>query len=1633
MGRSVSRLSTAVAAALLLGVMVVPAAGGRMGEVRNADLATALPGRYIVDVRDGVDVTAAARDLTGRYGGTVEALFTAVLGGFSLSATATQARRIAGDPRVEVVEADQVVRLDSTQVDPPNWGLDRIDQIPQQRDQRYYHSDSAVHAYVLDSGIRVDHETFEGRARHEYSPDDHEYCTGAKGRHGTNVAGVIGGKEYGVAKNVRLVSVRIGTCNANGDFEPGVVEIVHGVDWVTKNAQRPAVVNMSFGGPTSGLVHRAVNDMVNSGLTVVSSAGNFEGNACTQEPNTVPGVIVVSATDQNDRRISDAASGPCVDLFAPGYDITTAGIESPTHVDNNSGTSFAAPHVAGAAALILAEHPTFTSAQVAEVLIANSNKNAVRSAGMEGTPNRLLYVPPPGARDAETVAHDDLNRLWNAYGDQGGNWTGGDETTSVALPDGRVAWLFSDTFLGTVNPDHSRPPNTPMIHNSMVVQSGNTLGPTVTGGNAADPKSLVRPETDDDPNDAGYWVNDAIVEGDEVAAFYTHYRKTGSGVLDVAQVGTAIGFFSTRDMSYKGATDLSFGKTLKWGAALLREDDYTYIYGVEGRDGQKLLHIARVRNGLLETEAAWEFWTGGPGDWSTEEAKSTPVMSGVGDGFGLEKLDDGRYVLLTQDTNLAFNPDIVAYTAGAPTGPFTGRTHVYKAPESRGDTIVYDARIHTAFSSGNQLVVSYNVNSLKSADVLADVRLYRPRFVSVTLPAAVDPAGVPDAPTALTAAPGDQGIALSWQPPPGDIEHFWVYQRDETAKQTQFARLPLPVRDVSVDLRYLTNGHTYEFRVSAVNDVGEGPKSLPDSALPAIGPPTHAPTNLTANAEPDGTIKLRWDPVPEEGVYYFVEQREASEEDDDAKFNRWPLPIVNGTEARAEYLSHSRVYEFRVLATNSGGDGPYSNVASTASWTALPGAPKNLRAVAGDAQVTLSWSAPGPNVWYFPYIKDVGAGETEFSKLPVPLMGETTFTYKYLTNKNAYEFKVGATNPGGEGPTSTVVTATPQPTTPPAPSGLTATPRGNGTIDLSWTSPREGSWFTVYQRGANDRDFVPWPYPVSKGTTATAQWLTHGIRYEFKVVSTYYDLESAPTNVASAVAHYDRPAAPTNLRAVPTPDGFAQLSWNPSPGEPWYWVYQRDATTNGDWEKWGSPTDKLSVLTGALVNGRTYQFKVSATNQGGEGPATEPVSMVARGGTPPAPGGLRVVPGDGKATLSWNSLGAGMYYFVHRRKVIPSGDWEKFPHPTDQTSLVDTMLNNGDTYEYRVSASNAHGEGPWSDGVRVRPLPPLPPKVTGLTAQAGDGKVTLSWNAPAPGVWYIVEHRNATANGKFTPTPTLSGNTTWTHILLNNGDTYEYKVRATNVAGDGPNSDVASARPLPPIPRAPTNLRVDAVGPNSVTLSWNAPGPGVWYWVYMRDAANPQESFRPLTYPVPGQTSLKVDGLMIGKTYQFMVTATNIAGEGAPSNVVSGRPLPPNQTACGRTYSNWIKTKIDIFDPEAIQLYDVGVDGCIRRDGATVYLNYFWDTNGYAVLDASFKYDLWDCTTGRLIWHHSIPYERGTPNTSGAHASSHSIDPTHFYRVRAHGGGHINTFPYSTFGMYPPPRIAPTVAWSDCV
>lgn len=316
-----------------------------------------------------------------------------------------------------------------------------------------------------------------------------------------------------------------------------------------------------------------------------------------------------------------------------------------------------------------------------------------------------------------------LNALWNTYGNQGGHWTGGDRTASVPLPDGRTAWLFSDTFLGAVNPDHTRPPGAPMPRNTIVVQeSDGTLGATLHGGTPAAPRALV--EVPGSPEHL--WVGDGIVAGGVLKVLYNRYESTGSGALDVRSAGTSLAVFALPALTLAGLTHLSLHPNIAWGSELLEEGGYTYIYGAEHNgDGGKYLRLARAQ----ELSGAWEFWTGT--GWSLNEADSVRLLQGVGTAFSVTKVG-AEYVLVTVDSNTPFSRNVIAYTAPSPTGPFGGPRVLYHAPESKAKVIVYDATVHRQLGSATKLVLSYNVNSLDLADHLADVRLYRPRFLEVS-------------------------------------------------------------------------------------------------------------------------------------------------------------------------------------------------------------------------------------------------------------------------------------------------------------------------------------------------------------------------------------------------------------------------------------------------------------------------------------------------------------------------------------------------------------------------------------------------------------------------------------------------------------------------------------------------------------------------------------------------------------------------------------------------------------------------------------------------------------------------------------------------------------------------------------
>jgi subtilisin family serine protease len=399
--------------AVLAAVVLLAAAGGTAtggpvaaaapasGAIRNADLPGAIPGSYIVvlknNAKTGVSRSAtsafAAADasLARRYDATAERSYTAALRGFSVRASAAAARRLAADPAVAYVEQNQRVQADDTQLN-PTWGLDRVDQRNLPLSASYTYSPSGgqgVRAYVIDSGIRFTHQEFGGRAVQGVDLVDGGAADDCHG-HGSHVAGTIGGAAHGIARAATLVAVRVLDCDGAGD----VARVVAGVDWVTANAVKPAVVNVSIGYPSSSnpaALETAVTQSISTGLTYAISAGNDNGDACSKVPARVPTAITVAASEKSDSTWPSSNEGPCVDLFAPGLNVESAHYTGDTVIWNRSGTSMAAPHVAGAAALILGDDSTRTPQQVRDAIVAQATPGVLKWV-TDGTVNLLLYV-----------------------------------------------------------------------------------------------------------------------------------------------------------------------------------------------------------------------------------------------------------------------------------------------------------------------------------------------------------------------------------------------------------------------------------------------------------------------------------------------------------------------------------------------------------------------------------------------------------------------------------------------------------------------------------------------------------------------------------------------------------------------------------------------------------------------------------------------------------------------------------------------------------------------------------------------------------------------------------------------------------------------------------------------------------------------------------------------------------------------------------------------------------------------------------------------------------------------------------------------------------------------------------------
>ncbi|WPB74187.1 S8 family serine peptidase [Archangium violaceum] len=412
----------------------------------------AIPGEYIVVLREDVKDVAlrgspdVAREMVAARGGQVLHTYDRALKGFWAKMSEAQVRELLADPRVAYVEENGVVSVSAAQTS-ATWGIDRIDQRNLPRDSTYnYNFDgTGVHAYVIDTGMRLTHSQFTGRVGNGFDAITAGGTATDCHGHGTHVAGTVGGTTWGVAKNVTLHPVRVLDCTGYGSD----AQVIAGLDWVTANHVKPAVANMSLGGEASQALDDAVERMIAAGVVTAVAAGNDTDNACNYSPARTPNALTVGSTTSSDARSSFSNYGTCLDIFGPGSSITSASYSSNTASTSMSGTSMASPHVAGVAALYLQANPSSTPAQTMAAITTNATPNKVTSPGT-GSPNLLLYslFITGGGGGGDTTAPST-----SITAPTGGATVGGTTTISADAADNvgvsRVEFFLGSSLLGT--------------------------------------------------------------------------------------------------------------------------------------------------------------------------------------------------------------------------------------------------------------------------------------------------------------------------------------------------------------------------------------------------------------------------------------------------------------------------------------------------------------------------------------------------------------------------------------------------------------------------------------------------------------------------------------------------------------------------------------------------------------------------------------------------------------------------------------------------------------------------------------------------------------------------------------------------------------------------------------------------------------------------------------------------------------------------------------------------------------------------------------------------------------------------------------------------------------------------------
>ena len=764
----------------------------------------------------------------------------------------------------------------------------------------------------------------------------------------------------------------------------------------------------------------------------------------------------------------------------------------------------------------------------------------------------------------------------------------------------------------------------------------------------------------------------------------------------------------------------------------------------------------------------------------------------------------------------------------------------------------------------------------------------------------------PGQPTNVSATASDGSATVTWTAPSNGGSPITSYKVTpyigSTAQPATTITGSPPATSATVT--GLTNGTAYTFTVTAINSVGPGPESANSAPVTPTAPtPPGQPTNVSATAG-NGSATVTWTAPASNGGSPITSYTVTPFIGTTAQTTTTITGSPPATTATVTGLTNGTAYTFTVTATNSVGTGLASSPSSAVTPAAAPTAPTAPTATAGNAQATVSWTAPsdgGSAITSYtitPYIGTTAQTTTTITGSPPA----TTATVTGLTNGTAYTFTVTATNAIGTGPPSLASNSVTPAAPPGTPTNATAA-AGNAQATVSWTAPSNGgSQITSYTitpyigTTAQTTTTITGSPPA---TTATVTGLTNGTTYTFTVTATNSPGTSPPSTASNAITPTapTAPGAPSNVSAT-AGNAQATVSWTaPSNGgspitsytvTPYIGTSAQTPMTIT-----GSPPATSATITG-LTNAATYTFTVTATNSVGTGPPSSASNAVtpAAPTVPGSPGNVSATAGNAQATVSWSAPSNGgsqiTSYTITPYIGTTAQTTTTITGSPPATTATVTGLTNGTAYTFTVTATNSVGTGLASSPSSAVTPAAAPTAPTAPTATAGNAQATVSWTAPSDGGSAITSYTITPYIGTTAQTTTtITGSppaTTATVTGLTNGTAYTFTVTATNAIGTGPPSLASnSVTPAAP-PGTPTNATA-AAGNAQATVSWTAPSNGgsqITSYTITPYIGTTAQTTTTITGSPPATTAT-VTGLTNGTTYTFTVTATNSPGTSPPS------------------------------------------------------------------------------------------------------------------------------------------------------